>query len=65
MKILGIIFGCILGLLILFIIGIRIEEYILEKINQKKLKENLEHEKWKKKVKKWALESKNKDNGKV
>ena len=65
MKILAIIFGCILGLLILFIIGIRIEEYILEKINQKKLKENLEHEKWKKKVKKWALESKNKDNGKV
>ena len=65
MKILGIIFGCILGLLILFIIGIRIEEYILEKINDKKLKKNLEHEKWKKKVKKWALESKNKDNGKV
>ena len=65
MKILAIIFGCILGLLILFIIGIRIEEYILEKINDKKLKENLEHEKWKKKVKKWALESKNKDNGKV
>ena len=65
MKILGIIIACIFGLLILFIIAIRIEEYILEKINDKKLKENLEHEKWKKKVKKWALESKDKDNGKV
>ena len=40
MKILGIIIACIFGLLILFIIAIRIEEYILEKINDKKLKEN-------------------------